>query len=86
MLVVVSLFACFADVMYDAAMVEISKSEECADSGKYQSWCWVARSAGELIAALAAGYGLRQRLTEEIIRCASMFPWNHSAGGMHTIQ
>jgi folate/biopterin transporter len=74
LLVLISALTCFGDVMYDAAMVEISKTEEGSSGGSFQSWCWIARSAGALLSAITAGYLLDSAPPSTLFVVQATFP------------
>jgi len=58
MLFALSVFTCFADVMYDSLLVVEAKAEQTGDHGKKQTVCWIARAAGATIASFVAGFML----------------------------
>lgn len=73
-LILISLLTCFADVLYDATMVEMTKDEEGDSKGSYQSLCWVCRAAGAFSAALAGGYMLERITPIQVFYVESTLP------------
>ena len=73
-LVAIQLVTCFADVMYDAAMVALSQDEEGDQAGEFQSLCWAWRSGGAFVAAGAGGVALHYTTPQTVFALQTVPP------------
>lgn len=65
---------CFGDVLYDATMVELSKTEGTEEAGGFQSWCWAARSTGAVVAAAGGGFASSAMNLTSVFKLQALFP------------
>ena len=65
---------CFADVLYDASMVELSANENAEDAGSFQTSCWAARALGAVLAAGGGGVASSLLPQTTVFKAQALFP------------
>ena len=65
---------CFADVMADSLLVEVARVEEDAQKGTIQSWSWMMRFGGGLLAAGTGAIAYDNMGAENVFLLNSMVP------------
>ena len=69
-----SLGLCFADVMADSLLVEAARRESEKQQGTIQSWSWLLRFAGGLVASLLGAVAYDYMGAVQVFLLNSMFP------------
>lgn len=69
-----SLGLCFADVMADSLLVEAARGESDQERGTVQSWSWLMRFAGGLVASLLGSVAYDVLGATQVFLLNSMFP------------